>query len=903
VILYAFDLYPRDDPKDGARLVRFSQLETAEYRGEANGTGAGKIVLRGNTTDAAFIDPLGLQYVRVVRINDALAEAVVGGFFLDNGDYEALSEKSTKKLTFGGAGTLSYLARAVMWSHSYIIQHPAVFDDTNSEPYDDLWRNYAQGLAVSGGDLLGAGLWRVVWEAQHFENPPVDADDRPETTIPALTMDFDGFTDSDGNDWTLPSGQFTAQVLDGLIDVTRRFMEAGLYVSMDPDTFVLSAWEAANHGRDRTGTSWGTDVVRFQAPTDGTTATGNIKSDAKRGLAASIRRSAILAGGQDIYATATAASDVPWEGGYRSDAVDVPALEQLATAQLDARSDAGDTVRLRMLLGDSPTTGKYLPWEQVRPDDTVTLHTGTGQWEWNEAAYHCEAVTVQLRPGGDWDAWVDLGSTYSSMESRAFQARSGTCSCPVPIRLCGGNLGSSDAVILDYNWDAGVAEPIPAIAVLGQPATDTGIGFHLDASPEGWAWHTNGTLRAMVTTTVYVNGPAIAGETYRFEANALDAGGELRVDWLGGGPWDGTSGVWTTIQTDTIAATTGSYADYSADLVAPAGAVALRLHSMSGQGLSVERVRCLLLGSGTEPDDPLLGTEPHGARCDHGHLIESLTTAETDDTLVLAPDGSGGVGFRAETGGVTDHGALTGLGDDDHPQYATDADLATHAAAADPHTGYQKESEKSAASGYASLDSGTHVPQAELGSGSGGAGTKVLYDDQTYKTPSAGFVNPMTTEGDLIRGGTSGAAGRLAVGTDGYALVSDGTDPVYEAQYAGAMAVIGNGVDVITTGAKGVIGPFPFACVITEVTLLEATSTSASIVLDLWLDTYANYAPTVADTITASAKPTLSSAIKSQDGTLSGWTTAIPAGSILKVNVDSVTAAKQVVMTLKVRRT
>jgi len=43
-------------------------------------------------------------------------------------------------------------------------------------------------------------------------------------------------------------------------------------------------------------------------------------------------------------------------------------------------------------------------------------------------------------------------------------------------------------------------------------------------------------------------------------------------------------------------------------------------------------------------------------------------------------------------GGVTDHGALTGLGDDDHPQYETSAEaqakVDTHAGLADPHTVY-----------------------------------------------------------------------------------------------------------------------------------------------------------------------------------------------------------------------
>lgn len=40
---------------------------------------------------------------------------------------------------------------------------------------------------------------------------------------------------------------------------------------------------------------------------------------------------------------------------------------------------------------------------------------------------------------------------------------------------------------------------------------------------------------------------------------------------------------------------------------------------------------------------------------------------------------------------------------------------------------------------------------------------------------TVGFTNPMTTIGDLIIGGTSGAASRLGIGTNGYVLTSNGT--------------------------------------------------------------------------------------------------------------------------------
>jgi hypothetical protein len=78
---------------------------------------------------------------------------------------------------------------------------------------------------------------------------------------------------------------------------------------------------------------------------------------------------------------------------------------------------------------------------------------------------------------------------------------------------------------------------------------------------------------------------------------------------------------------------------------------------------------------------------------------------------------------------------------------------------------------------------------------------------------------------------------------------------------------------------------------------------SGSIVVDVWKDTYANYPPTNADTITASAKPTISSATKSQDATLSGWTTSVAAGDILAFNVDSVTSIQRVTISLRVTKT
>lgn len=111
--------------------------------------------------------------------------------------------------------------------------------------------------------------------------------------------------------------------------------------------------------------------------------------------------------------------------------------------------------------------------------------------------------------------------------------------------------------------------------------------------------------------------------------------------------------------------------------------------------------------------------------------------------------------------------------------------------------------------------------------------------------------------------------------------------------------VIDGGADPITTGVKGYI-EVPFACTITAVRLLA--DVSGSIVVDIWKDTYANFPPVDADSITASAVPTIASATKAQDTTLTGWTTAIAAGDILGFNVDSATTVQRVTLSLTVIR-
>src|SRR6266478_2257713 len=135
---------------------------------------------------------------------------------------------------------------------------------------------------------------------------------------------------------------------------------------------------------------------------------------------------------------------------------------------------------------------------------------------------------------------------------------------------------------------------------------------------------------------------------------------------------------------------------------------------------------------------------------------------------------------------------------------------------------------------------------------------------------AAGSVGPSGAAGPSGPSGPSGVSG--ISGVSGASGVSGPAGPSGPGLLKAIPFVIDGGGLAITTGIKGDL-QIPFACTITSWTLLA--DQSGSIVIDLWKDTYANYPPTIADTITASAKPTLSSATKNTSSTLTGWTTSV----------------------------
>ena len=136
-----------------------------------------------------------------------------------------------------------------------------------------------------------------------------------------------------------------------------------------------------------------------------------------------------------------------------------------------------------------------------------------------------------------------------------------------------------------------------------------------------------------------------------------------------------------------------------------------------------------------QPGDP-------GHTTDHNAIVDEILAHEALAHLTLGSTSTGetfgcsGAGGSATTAAKTDH------------RHAMPANPVTaHVAESDPHTQYQRESEKGAASGYAPLDANSHVPTTNLGSGTASSST-YLRGDQTWATISGGGGSGLNWRGE-----------------------------------------------------------------------------------------------------------------------------------------------------------
>ena len=566
------------------------------------------------TTQATFTTDITAGSIRKLKTQT--------GFFLEKGNYAALTGNNKRPLVLTGAGTLAYLRREIMWSHTY----ETWGNDPSEGGQPDVWQLFQGSPLFGGGDKAGAVLWRVIHEGLGYLNAPgylaraaLD-DDKLETAIPAAVLTFDGFTDSAGNAWTAVSGNMTAQVLsETVLDVVLRVMQTGVEVVMDPDTFEVKAYNEGTLGTDRTGLGWGAGVVRFTDSTDGTVGTGNITTTARRAVTADVRRSAILAGGQNVYNKAVdATAPIPWHGGLRSDVVDVDALGVLADFEIKLRTDAGDVPRIRILPGDDEDEGLYRagPGGHFDIYDVATLHSGSGTWHWDELAVDVSAIEWMLRDdeAGDVDTFVEFGSTYAPLDQAvSFGAPStGAHTHPPNPRLC---TDASAHLLLDLP-NASLKASSIAASHDKEHANDGEDGTHWSATAASapvagswWAADRGQPATARRYRILQVGAAFAATSIDLYGSNDPDAwswltdeGGKLAED----AP---AANGWTLIET--LAAAAG---DTSGALTAPATYRYWLIHAVAGGASDLDLYDFDLIGGGDPPPQAIgaNGEASHG---------------------------------------------------------------------------------------------------------------------------------------------------------------------------------------------------------------------------------------------------------------------------------------------------
>jgi len=192
-------------------------------------------------------------------------------------------------------------------------------------------------------------------------------------------------------------------------------------------------------------------------------------------------------------------------------------------------------------------------------------------------------------------------------------------------------------------------------------------------------------------------------------------------------------------------------------------------------------------------------------------------------------------------------------------------------------------------------DNGASYDDVAETAGGAGSDTTAIHDNAASEISAvAPKATPVSGDYLLIEDSAdSNNKKRITIGTlpaSGVGLVST------------LMFTIDGGGSEIADGVKGDM-LVDFACTINAWTLLA--DASGAIKVDIWRDTYANYPPTDADSLTNAHEPEIAaSGVNAQDTSLGDWTsTAIVAGDILRFNVDSATTITRCLVALKVTRT
>jgi hypothetical protein len=399
---YAFDIYPSDSPRAISALVRIDigEFVSGWYKHVGHGIGEGQISIHSDhaaATEANFHKRAWVKFVRT----DTGPEQEIGGFFLEEGDFTALSsqERGGRILTFGGPGGLAMLDRYVLGHAVY------AFGQDHRGDYDvpDQW-TWVQ-------EPYGAMLARALDEGQNAPGAPLN-----------LAFNFTRTEDSNGNAWD-ELGDYQTPIGTSVLEMYADFLRLGLVVQVTASMLVHAYRDIDEFRTDRTSATFAANKARFAAGV-------NIANELPKRIQPKQERTHVLIRDRTgDYQTIDEDLDgnpidaEPYYTFLRSETTaDDAAIVKMGKIHLTRRRQYKDQATVRHIIGAG--TGEYAPGPEgdYWVLDLVTLHTGSDAHDFDEAPIEVASIKYEHDEAGNWFAETELGAQYVFPAVERFEA-------------------------------------------------------------------------------------------------------------------------------------------------------------------------------------------------------------------------------------------------------------------------------------------------------------------------------------------------------------------------------------------------------------------------------------------------------------------------------------------------
>ena len=691
-----------------------------ELKIERDGIGGAELTLARKVGFAGFgsgtFNPEVFVRILVHAYSDT--EYYPWGFFLNKREQTVIhvDEDGGEVFRFGGAGPKQYLDRAVLG-----IGTPST--GWNLDLVNGVWR-------WTDNATVGRILTRIINQDSTEDDP----------ALPDLTYTFTDPSDSDSVAWAdddlsgsednlyeIPIGTSLLTALfdlDDLVELTS-WVELGTVASPKFELNVIQGL-----GEDRTGSSFGAGTVLLKEGV-------NIADSSLEIVGNSLKKAThvIVEGKNGKWALAekpgfSSGEYVKYAKIEYMRSGSVYWLEKAGIRWLKRQDYGEKELAVGIVPGASDGTGYYFP----APDRDLWLNNLISVDTSADGMTHTpldiqpsedQLVTgflLSLREAGDtatadkkaksWDVKVQLnrerpGNVNKTPNQSSASSGNGGCTCHNPPRFppeCLPNPG--DETVIDWDWTACVNPSFVDAFSGGAPTNPWGGGT--SGSPHGANGcggetnHNSYSLRFAVTPgdTLHVawkNAKYGAGSptTSNFRIRFLTSDGSTIV-----------SNVDQSLGTGTWSLNHGGYANWvtgTGDYLVPATAAYARVTQTTWSAHETQRLTITVAGDAPIDVEDCVDYQdfPHDspyalpsdyllARLEEIELgldktldelldVNAPTPAEGD--ILVWDDTAGEWVTAAPDTGVTDHGALTGLADDDHPQYVTHTELSASGAA------------------------------------------------------------------------------------------------------------------------------------------------------------------------------------------------------------------------------